>query len=62
MTALNRHLGYEAAAEVAHEALATGRTIRDVVVSRGHVDRGDITAEQLDKALDVLAMTRPANR
>ena len=62
VTALNRHIGYEAAAAVAHEALATGRTIRDVVISRGHVERGEITAEQLDRALDVLAMTRPPDR
>ncbi len=59
VTALNRYIGYEAAAAVAHEALATGQTIRDVVISRGHVGRGEITADQLDKALDVLAMTRP---
>ncbi|HEX6934755.1 MAG TPA: class II fumarate hydratase [Streptosporangiaceae bacterium] len=60
VTALNRFIGYEAAAAVAHEALATGQTIRDVVIARGHVDRGEITTEQLDTALDVLAMTRPA--
>jgi fumarate hydratase class II len=60
VTALNRFIGYEAAAAVAHEALATGQTIRDVVIAREHVDRGEITGEQLDKALDVLAMTRPA--
>jgi fumarate hydratase class II len=59
VTALNRYIGYEAAAEVAHEALRTGQTIRDVVISLGHVERGDITEEQLDQALDVLAMTRP---
>jgi fumarate hydratase, class II len=59
VTALNRFIGYEAAAAVAHEALATGQTIRDVVIARGHVDRGEITSEQLDRALDVLAMTRP---
>ena len=59
VTALNSFIGYEAAAAVAHEALATGQTIRDVVVSRGHVQRGEITEEQLDRALDVLAMTRP---
>jgi fumarate hydratase, class II len=58
VTALNRFIGYEAAAAVAHEALATGATIRDVVISRGHVDSGEITLEQLDQALDVLAMTR----
>jgi fumarate hydratase, class II len=57
VTALNRYLGYEAAARVAHEALETGETIRSVVISRGHVDRGEITTDQLDAALDVLAMT-----
>ncbi len=60
VTALNRFIGYEAAAAVAHEALATGQPIRDVVIARGHVDRGEITSEQLDKALDVLALARPA--
>jgi fumarate hydratase, class II len=59
VTALNRYLGYEAAAAVAHEALRTGRTIREAVIALGHVDRGDITEEQLDQALDVLRMTRP---
>jgi fumarate hydratase class II len=59
VTTLNRFIGYEAAAAVAHEALATGKTIKDVVISRGHVASGEITAEQLDQALDVLEMTRP---
>ena len=62
VTALNRFIGYEAAAAVAHEALATGKTIREVVISRGHVERGDLTEEQLDAALDVLAMTRPGTQ
>jgi fumarate hydratase, class II len=59
VTALNRYIGYEAAAAVAHEALRTGATIRDVVISRGHVTSGEITADQLDRVLDVLAMTKP---
>jgi fumarate hydratase class II len=59
VTALNPLIGYEAAAAVAHDALQSGRTIREVVVARGHVARGDLTEEQLDAALDVLAMTRP---
>jgi fumarate hydratase, class II len=59
VTALNSFIGYEAAAAVAHEALASGQTIREVVISRGHVARGDLTEDQLDQALDVLAMTRP---
>jgi fumarate hydratase, class II len=57
VTALNRYIGYEAAAQVAHEALETGQTIRAVVVSRGYVSRGEITEDQLDRALDVLSMT-----
>ena len=58
VTALNPFIGYEAAAAVAHEALASGKTIREVVIARGHVARGELTEEQLDAALDVLAMTR----
>jgi len=59
VTALNPFIGYEAAAAVAHEALETGKTIREVVISRGHVASGEITEAQLDEALDVLAMARP---
>ncbi len=59
VTALNPFIGYEAAAAVAHEALASGATIRDVVVARGYVASGKITEDQLDRALDVLAMARP---
>jgi fumarate hydratase class II len=62
VTALNPFIGYEAAAAVAHEALQTGQTIREVVIARGHVARGDLTETQLDEALDVLAMTRPPGR
>jgi fumarate hydratase class II len=57
VTALNPFIGYEEAAAVAHEALETGATIREVVIARGHVASGEITQEQLDKALDVVAMT-----
>jgi len=58
VTPLNRYLGYEEAAAIAKQALATGQTIRAVVLERGHVDAGRITEQQLDNALDVLAMTR----
>ena len=58
VTALNPFIGYEAAAAVAHQALETGKTIRETALDRGHVDRGDLTEAQLDAALDVLAMTR----
>jgi len=56
VTALNGFIGYEAAAAVARQAVATGETIRSVVIARGHVERGEITVEELDRALDVLAM------
>jgi fumarate hydratase class II len=59
VTPLNRYLGYEEAAAIAKQALASGATIRDVVIARGHVDSGRITAQQLDEALDVLRMTHP---
>jgi fumarate hydratase class II len=58
VTPLNRYLGYEEAAAIAKQALAERRTIRDVVLERGHVDAGKLTLEQLDAALDVLAMAR----
>jgi fumarate hydratase class II len=59
VTPLNRHVGYEEAAKIAKQALAERRTIRSVVLERGHVDEGRLTLEQLDEALDVLGMTRP---
>ncbi|MGW7028146.1 class II fumarate hydratase [Streptomyces xanthophaeus] len=59
VTPLNRWIGYEEAAKVAKKALAERRTIREVVLESGYVDRGDLTLEQLDEALDVLRMTRP---
>ncbi|GIM93496.1 class II fumarate hydratase [Paractinoplanes toevensis] len=59
VTPLNRYLGYDEAAAIAKSALATGRTIREVVIERGHLDSGKLTEKQLDEALDVLRMTRP---
>jgi len=59
VTPLNRYIGYEEASKVAKQALAERKTIRQVVLERGYVEQGKITAEQLDAALDVLSMTRP---
>jgi fumarate hydratase, class II len=62
VTALNRYIGYEAAAAVAHEALETGATIREVVLARGYVDRNEISLAALDAALAILSMTKqPVN-
>ncbi len=59
VTPLNRYLGYEEAAKVAKRSLAERKTIRAVVLESGYVERGLLTLEQLDEALDVLRMTRP---
>jgi len=59
VTPLNKYVGYEAAAKIAKRALAEGATIRQTVIDLGYVDRGELTEEQLDEALDVERMTRP---
>ncbi|MFJ4697857.1 fumarase, class II [Streptomyces sp. TverLS-915] len=59
VTPLNKYIGYEEAAKVAKKSLAERKTIREVVIESGYVERGDLTEEQLDAALDVLRMTRP---
>ena len=59
VTPLNRYLGYEDAAKVAKQSLAERKTIRAVVLEQGYVERGVLTEEQLDEALDVLRMTHP---
>ena len=53
VTALVPLIGYEAAAAVAHRAVEERRTIAEIVL-----DAGLASPEQLDEALDVLAMTR----
>jgi len=53
-TGLAPHLGYDAAAEIAKEAHRTGRTVRAVAE-----DRGVLTGEELDAALDPRRMTEP---
>jgi fumarate hydratase class II len=59
VTPLNRYLGYEEAAKIAKQALKDGATIRETVIAMGYVERGDLTEEQLDAALDVEGMTHP---
>lgn len=57
VTPLNRYIGYENAAKVAKTSLKENKTIRQVVLEQGFVEQGMLTVEQLDAALDVLAMT-----
>ena len=53
-TSLSPYIGYAKTAEIAKAAVATGRSIRDLVLERGLMD-----AQQLDRVLSVEAMTRP---
>jgi fumarate hydratase, class II len=53
-TALAPRIGYDAAASIAKEAAATGRTVREVAR-----DRTDLTPDELDRLLDPLRMTAP---
>jgi fumarate hydratase class II len=59
VTPLNKIIGYEAAAKIAKNAVAKGITVRESVIDLGFVARGEVTEEQLDRALDVLSMTVP---
>jgi fumarate hydratase class II len=52
ITALVPKIGYDEAADIAKEALATGRGIREIAA-----ERNVLTPEELDEALDVRKMT-----
>ncbi len=54
-TILNTSIGYEAAAVVAKEAAATGKSLREIIVARGI-----LKADTVDKILDPTAMTEPS--
>ena len=60
VTPLNKIIGYEAAAEIAKYSVAEKVTVREATNALGYVERGDISEEQLDKALDPMSMTRPS--
>jgi aspartate ammonia-lyase len=54
VTAVVPTVGYEVASEVAKEALTSGRSVREILL-----DRGALSAEQLDRLLSPEAMTSP---
>jgi fumarate hydratase, class II len=54
VTALVPEMGYDAAAALAHEAYATGRTIRDLAR-----ERTSLSEDELDRILDPAAMVEP---
>ena len=59
VTPLNKYIGYEAAAKIAKHSVAKSITVREATIELGYVDGEKLTMEQLDKALDVLSMTKP---
>ena len=59
VTPLNRLIGYEAAAKIAKHSVAEGITVREATIQLGYVERGELSEEDLDQALDLLSMTRP---
>ena len=50
-------IGYENAAKIAKHSVKKGITVREAALDLGFVERGELTEEQLDKALDVHSMT-----
>ncbi|MBK5221289.1 MAG: class II fumarate hydratase [Acidimicrobiia bacterium] len=52
-TSLNPFIGYEAAAAIIKESTRTGASIRSIVI-----EQGLMTDDELDRALDTLAMTK----
>jgi fumarate hydratase class II len=59
VTPLNKFIGYEAAAKIAKHSVAKGLTVREATIELGYVDGEKLTMDQLDKALNVLSMTKP---
>ena len=57
VTALNPYIGYDKAAEVAKVALSENKTLREIVLERGLLDK-----ETLDKALNPMKMTNLGER
>jgi len=52
VTALNPHIGYDNGAKIAKEAVASGRSVRELVL-----EAALMTEDELDKALDLKKMT-----
>ncbi len=57
VTALNPHIGYAKAAEVAKESLRSGKSLRTIVL-----EQGLMSSEQLDEVLNLRKMTEPGIR
>ncbi|WP_373230241.1 aspartate ammonia-lyase [Cohnella sp.] len=54
VTALNPHLGYDVAAQLVKEAMATGQTIKELIL-----ERNLLSLAEMEEILDPLQMTTP---
>jgi aspartate ammonia-lyase len=54
ITAINPHVGYEIAASIAKEAIESNRPVREIVL-----ERGVLTANELNRILHPFEMTNP---
>jgi len=54
VTVLNPIIGYEKAAEVAKEAVNTGKSLREIIISKGY-----LTLEQMENVLNPQKLTEP---
>jgi aspartate ammonia-lyase len=57
VTVLNPHIGYSAAAQVAQEYLASGKSIGEIVL-----EKGLLTRDQIETVFDLKNMTEPGIR
>lgn len=57
VTALSPHIGYEASARIATEALASGKGIREVAM-----DKGVMSKDELERVLDLQKMMEPGEK
>ncbi len=57
VTPLNRHIGYENAAKIAKYSVKNNITVKQAALDLGFVERGEISVEALDEALNVHSMT-----
>ena len=53
-TSLAPIIGYDCAAEIAHKAYKSGKTVREIAIAENVLD-----IKELDKILDPEAMTKP---
>ncbi len=57
VTALSPYIGYARSAEVAKEALDRGKSLKDIILEKGWLDK-----EQIEGILDPKSMTEPRNK